>query len=254
MVDEPPALLREGGFVRDGFDPALDELRSASREGKDWIANLQEREITRTGIKSLKVRFTSVFGYFIEITKANLPSVPEDYVRKQTTVNGERFITPELKEIENKILGAMNEQRLAKPRFFRSYVLSCQSSRRHPGDRRLAAALDALGSLAETARQLHYCRPVVDDSGVLEIVEGRHPILDFQSTGERFVPNDTSLDTDGHTLLPSSRGPTWRENPPTSGRWPCSRSWPRSAATCPHNPRKSGWSTASLPVWERATI
>lgn len=199
VVDEPPALLREGGFVRDGFDSALDELRSASREGKDWIANLQEREITRTGIKSLKVRFTSVFGYFIEITKANLPSVPEDYMRKQTTVNGERFITPELKEIENKILGADERAKAREAEIFqelRALVVGHLAAIQETAAS--LAALDALGSLAETARQLHYCRPVVDDSGVLEIVEGRHPILDFQSTGERFVPNDTSLDTDGH--------------------------------------------------------
>lgn len=199
VVDEPPALLREGGFVRDGFDPALDELRSASSEGKDWIANLQEREITRTGIKSLKVRFTSVFGYFIEITKANLPSVPEDYVRKQTTVNGERFITPELKEIENKILGADERAKAREAEIFqelRALVVGHLAAIQETAAS--LAALDALGSLAETARQLHYCRPVVDDSGVLEIIEGRHPILDFQSTGERFVPNDTSLDTDGH--------------------------------------------------------
>lgn len=198
VVEEPPALLREGGFVRDGFDPALDELRSASREGKDWIANLQEREITRTGIKSLKVRFTSVFGYFIEITKANLPSVPDDYQRKQTTVNGERFITPELKEIENKILGADERAKAREAEIFqelRALVVGHLAAIQETAAS--LAALDALGSLAETARQLHYCRPVVDDSGVLEIVEGRHPILDFQSTGERFVPNDTSLDTDG---------------------------------------------------------
>ncbi len=199
VVEEPPALLRDGGFVRDGFDPALDELRSASREGKDWIANLQEREIARTGIKSLKVRFTSVFGYFIEITKANLPSVPEDYVRKQTTVNGERFITPELKEIENKILGADERAKAREAEIFqelRALVVGHLAAIQETAAS--LASLDALGSLAETARQLHYCRPVVDDSGVLEIVEGRHPILDFQSTGERFVPNDTSLDTDGH--------------------------------------------------------
>jgi len=199
VVEEPPALLRDGGFVRDGFDPALDELRSASREGKDWIASLQEREITRTGIKSLKVRFTSVFGYFLEITKANLPSVPDDYVRKQTTVNGERFITPELKEIENKILGADERAKAREAEIFqelRALVVGHLAAIQETASS--LAALDALGSLAETARQLHYCRPVVDDSGVLEIVEGRHPILDFQSTGERFVPNDTSLDTDGH--------------------------------------------------------
>ena len=199
IVDEPPALLREGGFIRDGFDPALSELRSASREGKDWIATLQEKEIVRTGIKSLKVRFTSVFGYFIEITKANLPSVPEDYIRKQTTVNGERFITPELKDIEGKILGADERSRAREIEIFqelRSAALNELAAIQETAS--ALAALDSLASLAETARQHHYVRPIVDESGVLEIIEGRHPVLDQQNAVERFVPNDTNLDTDGH--------------------------------------------------------
>ncbi len=198
IVDEPPALVRDGGFVRDGFDSDLDELRSASREGKNWIANLQEQEIIRTGIKSLKVRFTSVFGYFIEITKANLPSVPEDYTRKQTTVNGERFITPALKEIEGKILGAEERAKAREIEIFQ--LLRTQALGELAAIQETAAALsalDVLSSLAETARQKHYCRPVVDDSGKLEIIEGRHPVLDNLSTGERFVPNDVNLDQNG---------------------------------------------------------
>ncbi len=197
IVDEPPALVRDGNFIRDGFDPALDELHAASREGKDWIAALQEKEILRTGIKSLKVRFTSVFGYFIEITKANLPSVPADYIRKQTTVNGERFITPELKEIEGKILGADERAKAREIELFhdlRARALAELAAIQETASS--LAALDALGSLAETARQFHYCRPVIDDSGVLEITEGRHPVLDQQTTSERFVPNDTELDAD----------------------------------------------------------
>ena len=112
IVDEPPLALKEGGMIRDGFDPALDELRAAMRGGKDWIAKLQQDEIARTGIQSLKVRFNSVFGYYIEVTKANLDKVPPQYMRKQTIANGERFITPELKEMEGKILGA--EERSVK--------------------------------------------------------------------------------------------------------------------------------------------
>jgi DNA mismatch repair protein MutS len=199
IVDEPPALVRDGNFIRDGFDSALDELHAASREGKDWIAALQEKEIARTGIKSLKVRFTSVFGYFIEITKANLPSVPADYIRKQTTVNGERFITPELKEIEGKILGADERAKAREIELFQD--LRARSLAELAAIQETAsslAALDALGSLAETARQHHYCRPVIDNSGVLEIREGRHPVLDQQTTSERFVPNDSDLDADGH--------------------------------------------------------
>lgn len=195
IVDEPPAVLRDGGMVRDGYDRALDELRAASREGKDWIANLQEHEIARTGIKSLKVRFTSVFGYFIEITRSNLSSVPHDYLRKQTTVGGERFVTPELKEIEGKILGSEERAKAREIEIFqelRSLALAEISSIQATAG--ALAALDALASLAETARQRHYCRPEVDESGVIEITAGRHPVLDQQAGGERFVPNDTALD------------------------------------------------------------
>ena len=196
IVDEPPAVLRDGGIVRDGYDPALDELRAASREGKDWIAGLQEREIARTGIKSLKVRFTSVFGYFIEITRSNLSSVPPDYVRKQTTINGERFITPELKDFEGRILGSVERAKAREIEIFqelRSRALA--EIAEIQATAAAIATLDALASLAETARQHNYCRPQVDDSGRIEITEGRHPVLDRQVGGERFVPNDTELDS-----------------------------------------------------------
>jgi DNA mismatch repair protein MutS len=198
IVAEPPAIIRDGGFVESGFDPALDELRAASLEGKGWIAALQEREIERTGIKSLKVRFTSVFGYFIEITKANLPSVPADYIRKQTTVNGERFVTPELKEMEGKILGADERARAREIEIFgelRAAVLAELSKLQESAA--TLAVLDVLCSMAETARLHGYCRPEIDDSEILEITEGRHPVLDRQMEGARFVPNDTNLGTDG---------------------------------------------------------
>jgi DNA mismatch repair protein MutS len=196
IADEPPAVLRDGGMIRDGFDPGLDELRSASHEGKTWIAQLQEREIARTGIKSLKVRFTSVFGYFIEITKANLPSVPDDYIRKQTTVNGERFITPELKEIEGKILGADEKAKAREIELFGELRNDALLELERIQESAAAiGALDAITSLAESARQRGYVRPEMDESGILDIREGRHPVLD--ATGERFVPNDTSLDADG---------------------------------------------------------
>jgi DNA mismatch repair protein MutS len=197
IVDEPPALLRDGGMIRPGYDAALDELRGASREGKDWIAAVQEREIERTGIKSLKVRYNSVFGYFIEITKANLASVPEDYHRKQTTANSERYITPELKEIEGKILGADDRSRAIEIEIFQKLrALVLEALPRIQQTAVALGALDALGSLAETARLHGYCRPVVDGSGVIEIEEGRHPVLDQRAGAERFVPNDTALDRD----------------------------------------------------------
>ena len=198
IVAEPPATIRDGGFVEAGFDPALDELRAASHEGKNWIAALQEREIERTGIKSLKVRFTSVFGYFIEITKANLPSVPPDYIRKQTTVNGERFVTPELKEVEGKILGAEERARAREIELFaelRAAVLA--ELPRLQETAATLAVLDAICSLAETARLHGYCRPEVNESNTLCIVDGRHPVLDQLPDGPRFVPNDTDLGTDG---------------------------------------------------------
>jgi DNA mismatch repair protein MutS len=198
IVAEPPAIIRDGGFIEAGYDSDLDTLRSASHEGKNWIAALQEKEIERTGIKSLKVRFTSVFGYFIEITKANLGAVPSDYIRKQTTVNGERFITPELKEFEGKILGADDRARAREIEIFgelRSAVLN--EIHRLQETAATLAVLDAICSLAETARLHGYCRPEIDDSETLEISDGRHPVLDRQPDGARFVPNDTNLGTDG---------------------------------------------------------
>lgn len=201
LVDSPPALLREGGIVREGFDPALDELRAASRQGKNWIAALQEREIERSGIKSLKVRYTSVFGYFIEITKANLANVPEDYIRRQTTVNGERFVTPELKEIESKVLGADERARALEIEIFQSlraevltHLEQIQETARALG------TLDSLLGLAETARLHSYCRPAVREGFSLRIFEGRHPVLDQKTGEERFIPNDTELNAEDARL------------------------------------------------------
>ena len=201
LVDEPPPTIREGGMIRSGFDAALDELRNASTEGKAWIAALQEKEIQRTGIKSLKVRFNAVFGYFIEITSANLGSVPADYTRKQTTAGGERFITPELKEMEGKILGSEERSKALEIEIFQrlraavlEQVLPLQETASAAG------ALDALGSLAETARLFGYSRPVVDDSTLLEIRDGRHPVMDQRAAGEAFVPNDTDLDAANHRM------------------------------------------------------
>ena len=202
LVEEPPALLKEGGMFRDGYDSALDELRIASRGGKDWIAALQQREIERTGIKSLKVRFNSVFGYFIEITNANLDAVPEDYVRRQTTVNGERFITPELKEVESKILGADERAKALEYELFlriRETVLKCLDELQTTA--RSIADLDVVASLAETARLFGYSRPIVTDDTRIAIRDGRHPVLDQNLTEEKFVPNDCLLDKAENRLM-----------------------------------------------------
>jgi DNA mismatch repair protein MutS len=194
IVDEPPLATKEGGLIRDGFDAALDELRQAARGGKDWVAKLQQDEINRTGIQSLKVRFNSVFGYYIEVTKANLDKVPPQYIRKQTIANGERFITPELKEMEGKILGA--EERSMKLEYELFQRVREEVLAQMPQIQRTATALaqlDVLGAFAEIARLFSYCRPQVGDEGVLQIRDGRHPVLEQNLAEERFVPNDTVL-------------------------------------------------------------
>jgi DNA mismatch repair protein MutS len=195
LVDDPPMVLKEGGIFRDGFDRDLDEFRQGSREGKNWIAQLQEREIAETGIKSLKVRFNSVFGYFIEITKSNLANVPERYLRKQTTVGGERFVTPELKEMESKILGADEKARQLEYQLFQT--LREDALRELEPIQQMAAGLgtlDVICALAETARLYGYSRPALNGSLRLVIRDGRHPVLDQNLAEEKFVPNDTDLD------------------------------------------------------------
>jgi len=194
LTDEPPLAVKEGGMIRDGFDAGLDELRAATRDGKDWIAKLQQEEIERTGIASLKVRFNSVFGYYIEITKTNLEKVPAEYIRKQTVANGERFITPALKEMEGKILGA--EERSVKVEYeiflkLREAVIGKLAEIQ--GTAAALSALDVLGSFAETARLYGHIQPDVRDDGILKIEEGRHPVLDQALVEERFVPNDARL-------------------------------------------------------------
>jgi len=203
LVDDPPLALKEGGIFRDGYDLDLDQLRNASRDGKNWISQLQEREIAATGIKSLKVRYNSVFGYFIEVTKANLASVPAHYTRKQTTVSGERFITPELKEVEGKILGANEHTRNLEYELFQKLreETLCELG---PIQRtaEAIAILDVICSLAETARIFNYCRPTLNESLRLVIKDGRHPVLDqnLVEEKEKFVPNDTTLDGEGMRL------------------------------------------------------
>src|SRR5882762_4613365 len=199
LVEGPPLTLKEGGIFHDGYDADLDELRRASRDGKNWISQLQEHEIAATGIKSLKVRYNSVFGYFIEVTKSNLASVPAHYTRKQTTVGGERFITPELKEMEAKILGADERARQLEYQLFQK--LREEALRELESIQRTAAAiavLDVVCAFAETARLFRYCRPQLNNTLRLMIKDGRHPVLDRNLVEEKFVPNDTSLD--GETM------------------------------------------------------
>lgn len=194
IVDEPPLAVKEGGMIRDGFEPALDELRTAQRGGKEWLAKLQADEIERTGITSLKVRFNSVFGYYIEVTKSNLDKVPAHYIRKQTVANGERFITPELKEMEGRILGAEERgMKLEYELFQRVREAVLEQLRPIQQTAGALAQLDVLAGFAETARLHQYVRPEVGEAGRLEIRDGRHPVLEQQLAEERFVPNDTLL-------------------------------------------------------------
>ncbi len=202
IVDEPPVSIKEGGIFRDGFSAELDEIRKGAREGKQWISDLQAREIERTGIKSLKVRYNNVFGYFIEITKSNLAQVPDDYHRKQTMANAERFITPELKEMENKILGADERARGFELEAFqklREDVLAELLALQKLAD--TIAAVDVMNSLAETARLYSYTRPLLNESKNLYIKDGRHPVLDQNLAEEKFVPNDVTLDEKTNRLL-----------------------------------------------------
>jgi DNA mismatch repair protein MutS len=202
VAPEPPATCKEPGMFRDGYHPELDELRQASTEGQNWIAALQEREIERTGIRSLKIRFNSVFGYYIEITKSNLGAVPDDYRRKQTTAGGERFYTPELKEVENRILGAQERaQRLEQQLFFQLREVVLRQAAAVQQTAGAIGALDALASLAETARQYNYCRPSLHPPGAIVIREGRHPVLDQRTGGDKFVPNDVALDRAENRLI-----------------------------------------------------
>jgi len=201
IVEEPPLAVKEGGMIREGFDAALDELRRATREGKDWIARLQQEEIERTGIPSLKVRFNSVFGYYIEITRANLDKVPAHYIRKQTIANGERFITPELKEMEGRILGAEERSlKLEYDLFLRVREAVLERLKAIQETAQALAQADVLAAFAETARLHGYTRPVVRDEGVIAIRDGRHPVLEQSLLEERFVPNDTRLDHQTHQI------------------------------------------------------
>ena len=194
VVDEPGAVVREGGYIRDGLDPELDDLRRISRSGKQVIAELEERERQRTGISSLKVRYNRVFGYYIEISKSNLHAVPSDYHRKQTIAGGERFITPALKEYEEKVVGAderILEREIELFEQLRGRV-AAEASRIQETARALAA-LDVLAGLAETAALSNYIKPHVHDSDELSIVDGRHPVVERRCNGA-FVPNDVALD------------------------------------------------------------
>ena len=202
IVEEPPLIVREGGMIKKGYNQELDELLSISTEGKTFITDLQKKEIARTGINSLKIRFNSVFGYYIEISKANLGSVPDDYIRKQTLVNAERFITPELKEYEEKVLNAESRiKELEYELFYGVRIEVVKEIIKIQMNARAIAELDVLAALAYTAVKNNYCKPEILDKGGMEIRNGRHPVIEQLTFSKDFVPNDCVFDNDKRFLL-----------------------------------------------------
>jgi DNA mismatch repair protein MutS len=202
LREDAPATLREGGIIKEGFSKELDELREAAAQGKEWIAEMENKERLRTGIKSLKIGYNAVFGYYIEVTKPNLRLVPKDYIRKQTLVNAERFITEPLKELEAKVLGA--EERMAELEYEIFVSLRDEVVRRAEEVLQVARAvaeLDALQSLAEVAARYDYTRPIVDESDEIVIKDGRHPVVERFMEPGRFVPNDVELNCRDKRLL-----------------------------------------------------
>ena len=201
IVDEPPVVIREGRMIRAGYNAGLDELRGIQRDGKSWIAKYQAAEAKRTGIDTLKVGFNNVFGYYIEITHVNAAKVPDNYTRKQTLKNAERYITPELKEYETKVLTSGEQaDQLEYDLFIEIRETVAAETRRVLAVARAAAELDVLAGLAAIAAEYRYCRPVVDDSRKLLITDGRHPVLEQMLEGESFVPNDSMLDGEDVTM------------------------------------------------------
>ena len=202
LVDEPPAALRGGPVVRDGFHPEIDELRAAARDGRGWVAALEARERARTGIGSLKIRYNRVFGYAIEVTRANLVNVPSEYVRKQTLAGAERFVTQELKDQERRLLGAEERLRQLESELFAGLVAEARGRQRALAENaRALGILDTVIALAELAHDRGYVRPVLDRGDALVIRDGRHPVIETIRGGDRFVPNDCTLDESQQILL-----------------------------------------------------
>ncbi len=202
LVDDPPTVITEGGIIKEGVSSDLDELRSIAKTGKQWIYNIEKKERQRTGIQSLKVKYNSVFGYYIEVTKPNLHLVPEDYIRKQTLVNAERFITPELKEYEEKVLGA--EEKIKQIEHDLFVALREELSKDAPKLSELATAiaeLDVISNFAENAVKFRYTKPEINEGEEILIKEGRHPVVENLVLEEPFIPNDTYLNTTTDQIL-----------------------------------------------------
>jgi len=202
IVDDPPPTINEGGIIRRGYNPELDKLIDISRNGKTWLAELEKKEKEATGINSLKVRYNKVFGYYIEVSKANLKSVPSNYIRKQTLVNAERYITEDLKVFEAQVLNAEDKRATLEYELFdeiRKRIVEINSEIMTAAQ--FVARIDCLMCLAEVADLNDYVRPKINTDGVIHIEEGRHPVVEKLITGERFVPNNVHMDNNDHQIL-----------------------------------------------------
>ena len=201
IVDDPPILVTEGGVIKMGYNTEIDELKTAMTQGKTWLVQLEAREKEETGIKGLKVGYNKVFGYYLEVTKSNLALVPDRYIRKQTLTGGERYITEELKELESKVLGAEEKVVGLEYQAFVQIREQIKSQIQRVQKSALAISkLDVLCSFAQVAEDLNYCKPEVDRSGIIEIKEGRHPVIEKMLPAGSFVANDTYMDKESNRL------------------------------------------------------
>ncbi|MBE5865966.1 MAG: DNA mismatch repair protein MutS [Lachnospiraceae bacterium] len=201
IEEEPPITIREGGMIRDGFDETIDMLRSAKRDGKQWLAELEEQDRERTGIKNLKIKYNKVFGYYFEVTNSYKNLVPEDYIRKQTLANAERYTTPRLKELEDTILNAEDKlQTLEYDLFCKVRDSISMEIERIQSTAKAIAKLDVFASLSVVAERNHYVRPKLNEKGIIDIKEGRHPVVEQMINNDLFIANDTFLDNGSHCI------------------------------------------------------
>lgn len=201
IIDEPPISIREAGMIKDGFDETIDRLRSAKHDGKQWLAQLEEEDRERTGIKNLKIKYNKVFGYYFEVTNSYKNLVPEDYIRKQTLANAERYTTPRLKELEDTILNAEDKlQTLEYDVFCKIRDTIAQELVRIQNTAKAIAKLDVYASLSLVSERNHYVRPKLNEKGVIDIKDGRHPVVEQMITNDMFIANDTYLDNGSHCI------------------------------------------------------
>jgi len=201
IEEEPPLTIREGGIIRDGFDENIDMLRNAKRDGKQWLAQLEEEDRERTGIKNLKIKYNKVFGYYFEVTNSYKDMVPEDYIRKQTLANAERYTTPKLKELEDTILNAEDKlQTLEYDLFCKIRDSIALEIERIQKTAKAVARLDVYASLSLVSERNHYVRPKLNEKGLIDIKDGRHPVVEQMITNDMFIANDTYLDNGSHCI------------------------------------------------------